>query len=49
LSLYFADNLIPPGCPDPDEIEWYRPEEICQMFNVTSKPCFFAEEGILML
>lgn len=26
--MYFADNDIPPGCPDPKDVEWLRPEEI---------------------
>ncbi len=26
--MYFADNDIPSGCPDPKEVEWLRPEEI---------------------
>jgi len=27
-SIYFADNDIPSGCPDPKEVRWLRPEEI---------------------
>jgi hypothetical protein len=26
--MYFADNDIPEGCPDPKEVLWLRPEEI---------------------
>ena len=26
--MYFADNAIPKGCPDPKEVKWLRPEEI---------------------
>jgi hypothetical protein len=26
--MYFADNDIPEGCPDPKEVKWLRPEEI---------------------
>ena len=26
--MYFADNDIPDGCPDPKDVKWLRPEEI---------------------
>jgi hypothetical protein len=26
--MYFADNDIAPGCPDPKDVQWLRPEEI---------------------
>ena len=26
--MYFADNDIPEGCPDPKDVKWLRPEEI---------------------
>lgn len=29
-ALYFYDNDIPPGCPDPEEVKWLRPEEILE-------------------
>jgi calpain len=37
MSLYFYDNMIPPGCPDAETIEWRRPEEIC----TETEPKFF--------
>lgn len=27
-SMYFADNDIPEGCPDPKDVKWLRPDEI---------------------
>jgi predicted nucleotidyltransferase len=27
-SMYFGDNVIPDGCPDPKDVQWLRPEEI---------------------
>lgn len=29
-ALYFYDNDIPAGSPDPQEVMWLRPEEIVQ-------------------
>lgn len=42
-ALYFYENMIPLGCPDPDTIEWLRPSTILDNQSITTAPCFFSD------
>lgn len=41
-SMYIADNSIMPGCPEPQDVKWLRPEE----FNEDAQETMmFDDEG----
>ena len=35
--------MIPLGCPEPDTIEWLRPQQILDNNEIKEKACFFQD------